>query len=66
MARQRKYPQAPGPQNYEFPYDYWAFKEWCVNTQSLSESSADVYISNIRTAFTAVYDEEDPLFINFL
>lgn len=64
MARQRKYPQAPGSHNYEFPYDYWAFKEWCVNTQGLSESSADVYISNIRTAFTAVYDDKDPLFIN--
>lgn len=64
MARKRKYPQEPGFNNTEVPYDYWAFKRWCVNNQGLSESTADAYISHIRKAFSTLFDDEDPIFIN--
>lgn len=64
MGRKKIYPQAPGPDNNEMPYDYWAFKRWCVNSQQLSESTADVYISGVRVAFTTLFDERDATFKN--
>lgn len=64
MAQQRRFPQEPGPNNDEMPYDYWAFKRWCVNSQSMSLSTADAYISSIRTAFSTLFDDRDPLFKN--
>ncbi len=64
MAKQRKFPQKPGLNNDEIPYDYWAFKRWCVNSQSMSLSTADAYISSIRTAFSTLFDDRDALFKN--
>lgn len=46
----------------EIPFAKEVFKRWCVNRQGLTESSADVYISNIRTAFTTMFDDEDTLY----
>ncbi|MDE6342627.1 MAG: hypothetical protein K2K93_09935 [Muribaculaceae bacterium] len=64
MGRKKVYAPDPSPEIYEIPYDYWAFKRWCVNNQELSENSADVYISNIRTAFKTMFAEDDALFKN--
>lgn len=64
MGRKKKYAPDPSPELYEIPYDYWAFKRWCVNNQELSENSADVYISNIRTAFKTMFADDDALFKN--
>ncbi|MDE5794616.1 MAG: hypothetical protein K2I08_07840 [Muribaculaceae bacterium] len=62
MGRKKVYAQEPGPENDEMPYDYWAFIRWCVNSQGLTEGTAKSYISQIRTAFTTMFDDEDTLF----
>lgn len=62
MAGQRKYPRWPGPSEKEVPYDTEHFKMWCVNWQGFSVSTANAYVSTIRTAFATLYDDEDPLF----
>lgn len=64
MGRKKKFAPDPSPYLYEIPYDYWAFKRWCVNKQDLSESTADVYISNIRTVFKTMFADDDALFKN--
>ncbi len=64
MGRKKKYAPDPSPDLNEIPYDYWAFKRWCVNHQGLSEGSADVYISQIRTAFKSIFADDDALFKN--
>ena len=64
MARKRKYPRWPGPDEKEVPYDTEHFKMWCVNQQDMTISTANAYVSSIRTAFSSLYDEEDPLFEN--
>ncbi len=64
MGRPRVYAQDPGPGNNELPYDFWAFIRWCVNHEGLTESSAKVYVSNIRTAFKTMFAEDDALFKN--
>ena len=64
MGRKKIYAQDPGPENNEMPYDFWAFIRWCVNHEELSESSAKVYVSNIRTAFKTMFAEDDALFKN--
>ena len=62
MARQRKYPRWPGPDEKEVPYDTEHFKMWCVETEGMSERSAQVYVSRIRTAFELVFNGDYSLF----
>ena len=64
MGRKKVYAQDPGPENNEMPYDFWAFIRWCVNREGLIESSAKVYVSNIRTAFKTMFAEDDAMFKN--
>lgn len=64
MGRKKKLAPNPSPDLYEIPFDYWAFKRWCVNLQDLTEGTADVYISQIRTAFKTMFADDDPLFKN--
>ena len=64
MGRKKVYAQDPGPENDEMPYDFWAFIRWCVNQEELTESSAKVYVSNIRTAFKTMFADDDALFKN--
>ncbi len=64
MGRKKKYAPDPSQNLYEIPFDYWGFKRWCVNQQDLSESTANVYISNIRTAFKTMFADDDALFKN--
>lgn len=63
MPGRRKYPKWPGPDEKEVPYDTEHFKMWCVNQQDMTISTANAYVSSIRTAFSSLYDE-DPLFEN--
>ena len=64
MARQRKYPKWPDLDEKEVPYNTEHFKMWCVNNQDMAISTANAYVSSIRTAFSSLYDDEDPLFEN--
>ncbi len=64
MGRKKKYAPNPSQHLDEIPFDYWGFKRWCVNQQDLSEGTADVYISQIRTAFKTMFADDDPLFKN--
>lgn len=64
MAQNRKYPENPTPEDYQVPYDYVNFRKWCINTQAMSESTANSYISSIRTAFKELFAEDDALFKN--
>lgn len=64
MAAQRKYPAWPMPNEKEVPYDTEHFKMWCVNGQDMTISTANAYVSSIRTAFSSLYDDDDPLFEN--
>ena len=62
MARQKKYPQFPGPGEKEVPYDTEHFKMWCVDEEGMTERSADVYVSRIRKAFEVVFNGEYQVF----
>ncbi len=62
MARQKKYPDFPGPGEKEVPYDTAHFKMWCVDEEDMTEQSADVYVSRIRTAFEVVFNGEYRIF----
>ncbi len=64
MGRKKKIAPNPSQDLYEIPFDYWGFKRWCVNLQDLSEGTADVYISQIRTAFKTIFADDDALFKN--
>lgn len=60
----RKYPLWPAPKDEEVPYDAEHFKRWLVNSQGVKISTATSYVSSIRTAFSVLFDDEDPLFNN--
>lgn len=49
---------------FEVPYDFKTYKKWCINMQAMSESTANSYISTIRTAFKELFAEDDSLFKN--
>lgn len=56
MAKQKKYPQWTGSEEKEVPYDRDHFIMWCVDEEGMSEESASVYVSRIRTAFEIVFN----------
>lgn len=62
MSRPRKYPQWPGPGEKEVPYDTEHFKMWCVDDEGMTEESAQIYVSQIRTAFEVVFKGEHEIF----
>ncbi len=62
MARQKKYPEFPRPEEKEVPYDTEHFKMWCVDEEGMSEQSAYIYVSRIRKAFEVVFNGENHLF----
>lgn len=64
MGAKRKYPLWPGPKDDEVPYDTEHFKRWLVNTQGKKISTAESYVSSIRTAFSVLFDEDDATFKN--
>lgn len=64
MGAKRKYPLWPGPKDDEVPYDTEHFKRWLVNSQGKKISTAESYVSSIRTAFSVMFDERDATFIN--
>lgn len=64
MSRQPKYPLWPGPKEDEVPYDTEHFKKWLVNDEGTTVSTAKSYVSSIRTAFSVLFDDKDPLFNN--
>ena len=49
---------------FEVPYDFENYKRWCINMQGMSESTANSYVSTIRTAFKELFAENDALFKN--
>lgn len=64
MARQRKYPLWPGPKDDEVPYDTEHFKRWLVNEEGMTISTANSYVSSIRTAFFVMFADDDATFKN--
>ena len=62
MVAKRKYPLWPGPNDDEVPYDTEHFKRWLVNMQGKKISTAESYVSSIRTAFSVLFDEDDATF----
>lgn len=62
MTRQRKYPQWPGSEKKEVPYDTEHFKMWCVDEENMSEQSARIYVSRIRSAFEIVFKGDYSIF----
>lgn len=64
MGAKRKYPLWPGPKDDEVPYDTEHFKRWLVNTQGKKISTAESYVSSIRTAFSVLFAEDDATFKN--
>lgn len=64
MGAKRKYPLWPGPKDDEVPYDTEHFKRWLVNNEGVTISTANSYVSSIRTAFSVLFDDQDPLFNN--
>lgn len=49
---------------FEVPYDFENYKKWCINMQAMSESTANSYLSSLRTAFKKLFAEDDALFKN--
>lgn len=64
MGAKRKYPLWPGPKDDEMPYDTEHFKRWLINSQGKKISTAESYVSSIRTAFSVLFDEDDATFKN--
>ena len=64
MGAKRKYPLWPGPKDDEVPYDTEHFKRWLINNEGVTISTANSYVSSIRTAFSVLFDDKDPLFNN--
>lgn len=62
MARQKKYPEVPNSEAKEVPYDTEHFIMWCVDEEGMSEQSAYVYVSRIRTAFEIVFNGDYSIF----
>lgn len=62
MARQKKYPEFPRPEEKEVPYDTEHFIMWCVDEEGMSEQSAYIYVSRIRTAFEIVFNGNYSIF----
>lgn len=62
MSRPRKYPLWPGPGEKEVPYDTAHFIMWCVDDEGMTEESAQIYVSQIRTAFEVVFKGEHEIF----
>ncbi len=62
MARQRKFDI--GDSKKDIPYDKEGFVSWCMRFENLSESSANMYADDIRTAYITMFEEDDALFEN--
>lgn len=62
MARQKKYPQGHAPEEKEVPYDTAHFMMWCIDEEGMSEKTAFVYVSRIRTAFEIVFKGDYSIF----
>lgn len=62
MARKSKYSRWPSPGEKEVPYDTAHFMMWCVDEEGLSEQSAYIYVSRIRTAFEIVFNGDYSIF----
>ncbi len=64
MGAKRKYPLWPGPKDDEVPYDTEHFKRWLVNGEGVTISTANSYVSSIRTAFSVLFADNDATFKN--
>lgn len=53
-----------GPKDDEVPYDREHFKRWLVNEEGMTISTANSYVSSIRTAFFVMFADDDATFKN--